>query len=102
MGLTAAALGCRAVLVDPIPRHVAFIRASIAANGWEGRVRVVHAAVGSERGKVQIQDAGMWSTVGEISAHRGEILSVASLPFDELLTDDELANLSFLKVRAVR
>lgn len=103
IGLTAASLGCRVVMIDPVPRNVAYIRASIRANpGWQSRVRVVLGAVSDRRGVTSLKDEGHVTRVGyggSVANHeKSTVHVVPSLTFDELLSDDELKNAAFLKV----
>jgi FkbM family methyltransferase len=45
----------RVVMVEVVPENVAVIRESIAANGWDGRVTVHHAAAACEAGESTIR-----------------------------------------------
>ena len=56
----AASYGCRVVAIEPQPHAHPFINATLVLNGWQGRVRAVHAAVSDECGAVKMVNRHGW------------------------------------------
>jgi FkbM family methyltransferase len=61
--LTAAAAGCRVLAVEGSAQNAALVRRSVLENGWDDRVEVIHAAVGSRDGEVAFSSYGPWGHV---------------------------------------
>lgn len=75
--LIAAALGCRVACVEPAPRNVALLRASVARNGFD-RMRVVAAAVTDREGTLEFLPHGPWGTTSNAAVAQSPALIYAS------------------------
>jgi FkbM family methyltransferase len=85
--LTAAAAGCRVIAFEASPRNVALLRASIAANQFGDRVKIVAAAVSNHNGTAAFCSNGPW---GHLATAQ---VKDASAPVPAVRVDDALAGL---------
>jgi FkbM family methyltransferase len=94
--LAAAAAGCEVIAVEASPRNVAFLKAGVAANGFD-RVRIVSAVVAEESGTVEFCPRG---AVGHVPTPltNFERIEVPAVCVDELLCRYGLERVSFIKM----
>jgi FkbM family methyltransferase len=87
--LAAARIGGKAVAVDPSPLATRMIAAQSTLNGFEDRIRVLRAAVGSAEGSIELLSSGAFS-YGYFKAAKGrlkrDLTEVRSVTIDSLAT----------------
>ncbi len=99
--MAAAAAGFEVASVEASPINVELLRASVARNGFEPRLTVVHAAVGDRAGDLEFHQDGPFGHVvdrGYLGQGYGDHLRVPALTVDDLLSRLGWDRVDFIKM----
>jgi len=94
--LSAAALGYEVVGVEASPRNASLLRSSLERNGFEHRVRLIHAAVSDRPGTLSFCQAGPYGHVA--TAGGPSNATVPALAVDDLLDELGWDRIDFIKM----
>jgi len=94
--LAAASMGCRVIAIEPAPRNVALLRASITANGFTN-ITLIEAAAAASRGRAAFRPDGAFGQITAGSNDEGTVL-VDTAPIADIMHDLEVSQVDAVKV----
>jgi FkbM family methyltransferase len=95
--LAAAASGRRVIAVEAAPRNVEMLAESARANGLEGAITIVPAAVSNRSGTVRFQQEGAWGQVTD-SWWAADVVEVPARTVAEILADLAVERVDVVKI----